>query len=351
MEDNFTDLWPTHASLLTSPKAKTDVSNTIDMVQVFFYSVVFLGGSFGNGAVIAITARQASRTVNCIFFLNLALADFLFSVSRIVPLMKNAIYKGDWPFGSFLCKANSFIKYLNMFCSVFLLAAISMDRAASVVYPVWSRNRRGPRMAWLSAFSAWSVATMASLPFYIYRSTVDDSKRNQTKCSLTVGDNGESVKLILYQLRLVCGFLAPFVIIVACYGVIAVKLRQRQATIRSKKPFKVILVIVVTFFLCWAPYHLFLLLKLKGYKGQAVSIGVPLASCLAYLNSCANPILYFFMGLDFRRKIGRWNISGAFRRTLLEGTAYSIGGLSGRKKEAACSVDELGCSTVAHELI
>lgn len=348
METNLTSPWTTHAPSLTSLKAKDDTSDIVDVVQVFLYSVVFLIGSLGNGVVIAITARQASCNVNCVFFLNLALADFLFSVSRIVPLMKNAFYKGDWPFGSFLCKANSFTKYLNMFCSVFLLAAISMDRATSVVYPVWFRNRRGPRLAWLSAFTAWSAATVASLPFYIYRSVAFDSKRNVTKCSLTLGDV-DNVK-ILYLLRLACGFLAPFVIIVACYGVIAVKLRRRQDTIRSKRPFKVILVIVITFFLCWAPYHLFLLLKLNGYKGQAVSIGLPLSSCLAYLNSCANPVLYFFMGLDFRREIGRWNLTGAFRRTLLEGTVYSLGGLSGRKKEAACSADELGCSTVAHEL-
>nr|XP_056702313.1 chemerin-like receptor 1 [Euleptes europaea] len=349
MEANLTGLWPTHGSSLMSPKAKADTSNVIDTVQVFFYSMVFFLGSLGNGVVIAITAHQASRTVNCVFFLNLALADFLFSVSRIVPLLKNAFYGGDWPFGSFLCKANSFTKYLNMFCSVFLLAAISLDRVASVVYPVWSRNRRGPRLAWACAFSAWFVATAASLPFYVYRSVAFDSKRNETKCSLTLGD-GESVKLVLYLLRLVCGFLAPFVIIVACYGVIAVQLRQRQATIRSKKPFKVILVIVITFFLCWAPYHLFLLLKLKGYKGQAVSIGLPLTSCLAYFNSCVNPVLYFFMGLDFRREIGRFNVTRAFRRTLLEGTVYSLGGLSGRKKEADSSVDDLGCSTVAHGL-
>ncbi|XP_054855637.1 chemerin-like receptor 1 [Eublepharis macularius] len=347
---NVTGIWPTSAPSLTSPKAKADANTIMDMVQVFFYSVVFLVGSLGNGTVIAITARQALHTVNCAFFLNLALADFLFSVSRIVPLMKNAFYRGEWPFGSFLCKANSFTKYLNMFWSVFLLAAISLDRAASVVYPVWSRNRRGPRLAWLSAVSAWFMATMASLPFYLYRSVIFDSKRNETKCSLTLGD-GESVKLILYLLRLVCGFLAPFVIIVACYGLIAVRLKQRQATIRSKKPFKVILVIVITFFLCWAPYHLFLLLKLAGIKSQAVSIGLPLASSLAYLNSCINPILYFFMGLDFRREIGRFNLTGAFRRTLLEGTVYSVGGLSGRKKEAVSSTCELGSYTVAQKVV
>lgn len=344
MEVNSTGLQSTNTSL-TSSKTHADLSGIMDLVQVFFYSIVFLLGSVGNGAVILITARQASRSVNCVWFFHLALADFVFSITRIVPLVKNAFYRGHWPFGSFLCQATSFIKYLNMFCSVFLLAAISLDRLASVAYPVWSKNRRGPRLAWLAATGAWFVATAASLPFYLYRSTVTNSKNNKTKCSLTLGD-GERVKLTLYLLRLVCGFLAPFCIILACYVVIAVTLRRRQGVFRSKKPFKVILAIVITFFLCWAPYHLFLLLKLAGVEGQGLSVGLPLTSCLAYLNSCINPILYFFMGLDFRRELRRSSVARALKKTLLEDTAYSVGGPASRKREAASSVDVLADSVV-----
>ncbi|XP_061453159.1 chemerin-like receptor 1 [Rhineura floridana] len=342
MDVNVTALWPTSASLLLSSKTKSVESKVMDMIQVFFYGMVFLLGSVGNGAVIWITARQVLRTVNCVWFFHLALADFLFSVSRIVPLLKNAFYEG-WPFGSFLCRANSFIKYLNMFCSVFLLASISLDRAVSVAYPVWFKNHRGPRLAWVAALGAWSVATATSLPFYFYRSVVTE-KGNRTKCSLALGD-GETVKLALYLLRLVCGFLAPFAIIVVCYGIIAWKLRRRQATFRSKKPFKVILAIVITFFLCWAPYHLFLLLKLAGVKGQGISVGLPLTSSLAYLNSCTNPILYFFMGLDFRRKLSHFNFSGAFRRTLLEDSGYSLRRPTKYQREAASSIGVLDHST------
>lgn len=347
MAANITHLWFNGTCLSTSTKTKVGGNNTIDMIQVFLYALIFFVGSLGNGAVIWITARQVSRTVNCVWFFNLAVADFLFSVSRIVPLLKNAFYEG-WPFGSFLCRATSFIKYLNMFGSVFLLAAISLDRAVSVAYPVWSKNNRGPRLAWLAAIGAWVTAATTSLPFYLYRSVVVE-KGNQTKCSLTLGD-GEMVKLTLYLLRLVCGFLAPFAIIVICYGVIAVVLRRRRATIRSKKPFKVILAIVIIFFLCWAPYHLFLLLKLAKVKGEVISMVLPLASCLAYLNSCINPILYFFMGLDFRKKLRHFSLVGAFRRTLLEDTVYSVRRHGKSHKEVVCSVDDLDCSTTAHDL-
>uniref|UniRef100_A0A674K184 G-protein coupled receptors family 1 profile domain-containing protein n=1 Tax=Terrapene triunguis TaxID=2587831 RepID=A0A674K184_9SAUR len=327
---------------LTSPgpspaKAKSDLNAVMDLVQVVFYTVVCVGGSLGNGLVIWLTARRAGRSVNCVWFLNLAVADFIFSVTRVVPLVKNTFYRRHWPFGAFLCQATSFIKYLNMFCSVFLLAAISLDRLAAVAFPVWSKNRRGPRLAWAAAAGAWGAAAAASLPFYLYRNLVPEGKTKGLKCSLTLG---EGPKLTLYLLRLLCGFLVPFVIILACYGALAAVLRRRPATIRSRKPFKVMAAIVVTFFLCWAPYHLFLLLKLAGVKGQAMAVGLPLASSLAYLNSCANPVLYFFMGLDFRRALGRTTLAGAFHTPRERG-------LWGRERQRQSEVGALARTAVA----
>lgn len=345
MNFNLTAPGISNASSTSSTNTNLDVSKLMDMLQIFFYAVLFLLGSLGNGAVIWITVRQTSRTISCVWFFNLALADFLFSVTRIVPLLKNAFDNG-WPFGSFLCKANSFIKYLNMFGSVFLLAAISIDRAACIAYPIWTKRHRGSRLAWAAAIGAWLMAIVISGPFYLYRGIKID-KSNKTKCSFALEGN-ETAKLAIYMLRLVCGFLAPFTIIVICYGIIVVVLRRRRASIRSKKPFRVILVLVVTFFLCWAPYHILQLLKLADVKSVGLSIGLPLSSFLAYLNSCANPILYFFMGMDFHRKLSLYNIRAAFRRTLFEDSGTSF--RSKYRKEMASSTDEIPQSSVVPQM-
>lgn len=345
MNVNFTAPCISNASFPSSSDTKLDVSKLMDMLQIFFYAVLFLLGSLGNGAVLWITARQTTRTISCVWFFNLALADFLFSVTRIVPLLKNAFDNG-WPFGSFLCKANSFIKYLNMFGSVFLLAAISIDRATCVAYPIWTKRHRDSRLAWVAAIGAWLLAIGTSSPFYLYRGIKID-KSNKTKCSFAL-DGNETAKLAIYMLRLICGFLAPFAVIVVCYGIIVVVLRRRRASLRSKKPFRVILVLVVTFFLCWAPYHIFLLLKLADVKGIGLSIGLPLSSFLAYLNSCVNPILYFFMGMDFHRKLTLYSIRAAFRRTLFEDSGTSFRRKS--RKDMASSTDELPQSSVVPQM-
>ncbi|XP_074836834.1 chemerin-like receptor 1 [Carettochelys insculpta] len=340
MEANSSGLWPTRPGPAPT-KAPVDPSSMLDVIQAIFYTVVVVGGSLGNGLVIWLTARQASRSVNCVWYLNLAVADCLFSVTRVLPLVKNILYPGHWPFGLFLCRATSFAKYLNMFCSVFLLAAISLDRLASVAFPVCSKNRRGPCLAWAAAAGSWGAAVASSLPFCIYRQLV--GKGRSTKCSLTLG---KGPKVTLYLLRLLCGFLLPFAIIAGCYGGLAAVLRRRPLTRHSRKPFKVMVAIVVTFFLCWAPYHLFLVLKLVGVQGQAMAAGLPLTSCLAYLNSCVNPILYFFMGLDFRRALSRTVLAGALRRALLDDTTRP----HAHKREAASSKDGLAQSSVAPDL-
>lgn len=346
MNASSTALWLPNASLSSPLETGSDLNRFRDVLKIVFYTVIFLLGSLGNGIVIWITARQVSRTISCIWFFNLALADFLFSVSRIAPLV--AVKEG-WVFGSFACKANGFIKYLNMFCSEFLLASISMDWAACIAYPLWARKHRNIRLVWLSAVGAWLMAIVTSIPFYLYRKV--DTKNNQTKCLVMLKGEEPGVRVTIYILRLICGFLAPFTIIVVCYGIIIVVLRRRQTSLHSKKSFKVILALVVTFFLCWLPYHITQLLKLTGVNGPTFSFIALVAAFLAYLNSCANPFLYFFMGMDFHKKLTLYNIIRALKRTLLEesnsiirkSTSSHKGSFSMNEQAISSEISQLPC--------
>ncbi|XP_070619856.1 chemerin-like receptor 1 [Erythrolamprus reginae] len=324
MNASSTVLWLPNASLPSSLETSSDLNMFRDVLKMVFYTVVFLLGSFGNGVVIWITAQQVSRTISCVWFFNLALADFLFSASRIAPLV--AVKEG-WVWGSFACKANGFIKYLNMFCSEFLLASISMDRAACIAYPLWARKYRNIRLAWLSAVGAWLLAIVTSVPFYLYRKV--DTKNGKNKCLVWLKGEEPGVQVTISMLRLICGFLAPFTIIVVCYSIIVVVLRRRQTSFHSKKSFKVILALVVTFFLCWLPYHITHLLKWSGVDGPTFSFIALVAAFLAYLNSCVNPFLYFFMGVDLHKKLTLYNIIRALKRTLLEELSSTIRKSSG----------------------
>uniref|UniRef100_A0A8C9Z423 Formyl peptide receptor 1 n=1 Tax=Sander lucioperca TaxID=283035 RepID=A0A8C9Z423_SANLU len=222
-------------------------------------------GVFGNGMVIWVTRFKMKKTVYTVWFLNFAVANFLFTAS--MPL--RVTY--------FMCKLNSTLGFLNMFSSVYILVVISVDRCVSVVWPVWTRNHRSVRKA--------SFVSLGLRQF-----------RHQ---AMTIT-------------RFLLGFVVPFTVIVSCYAVIIHRLRRnRTLASQSSRSYKIIAAVITTFFLCWAPYQLMALIELvsliPSYQSETLdyvtTIGFPITNILADINSCLNPLLYVFIGQDFKVKV------------------------------------------------
>ncbi|KAM9194407.1 chemerin-like receptor 1 [Dugong dugon] len=282
---------------------------------VVVYSIVCFLGILGNGLVIIIATFKMKKTVNTIWFLNLAVADFLFNVFLPLHIAYTAM-DYHWVFGMAMCKISSFLLIHNMYTSVFLLTVISFDRCVSVLFPVWSQNHRGVRLAYMACTVIWVLSFFLSSPSLVFRDTANQHGRITcfNNFSLSVASSSlQSAHVLLDHVgytrhmavtitRFLCGFLVPILIITACYLTIVCKL-QRNHLAKTKKPFKIIVTIIITFFLCWCPYHTLYLLELyhTAMPGSIFSLGLPLATAIATANSCMNPILYVFMGQDFKK--------------------------------------------------
>ncbi|XP_078510009.1 chemerin-like receptor 1 [Lissotriton helveticus] len=301
-----------------NPPPSIGQNQTVHLFSMLLNSISFCLGVTGNGLVIWITGFKMKRTVNTVWFLNLAIADFVFTF--FLPLSITYIALGfHWPFGTFACKLSSTVLFLNMFASVFFLSVISVDRCVAVTKPVWSRNHRTPRLASLVACVAWVSALVVSLPYFFFRTT-GPAEPNGTiiQCynnyGLTDNSNshiqrvqGQQTHQRVILARFLLGFLFPFSIIVICYTIIALRIHRNRMK-ASSKPFKIIMAVIMCFFLCWLPYHIFSFLELyanfnTGVDNRVRIIGVPIVSSLSYFNSCINPILYVFMGHDFKEKL------------------------------------------------
>lgn len=253
--------------------------------------------------------------VTNVWLVNLAIADLVFCITRLFSLIKKLFFD-HWPFGVFLCKFNGFFKYANMFCSVFLLAVISLDRMLCVWKPVFTKRRRTLCAARVVAVCVWITAILFSSPYFIYRQVY--LKNNMSKCSLEVkeieGDN--TIKYVLYFNRFLCGFVFPFMVILICYIMTGFGIRRTRLTQKSR-PLRILASLVIAFFLCWGPYHFLLLVKMVDKKNAVLKVWQPLAKGFAYFNSCVNPILYFFMGLDVRGQF-RQSLMGIYKKALAD---------------------------------
>ncbi|NXD74810.1 C5AR1 protein, partial [Eolophus roseicapillus] len=274
------------------------------------YTLIFLLGVLGNGAVIWVTAFELRRTVNGVWFLNLSVADLLCCLA--LPFLALPLARDHhWPLGSFACKLLPSLTVLNMFASVLLLTAISADRCALVTRPVWCHNHRRPALARGVSAGAWALAALLTLPSFVFRTERRDAFALKTTCVLDyapVGKHQRLTELLTAGARFALGFVAPFAVITACYGLLLARIRAKGLA-RSPRATKLVLVVIVSFFACWLPYHVVGLILASSPPRSSLFKGAldadPVVAGVAYINSCINPIIYVVMGQDFKARLWR----------------------------------------------
>ncbi|XP_055081523.1 C3a anaphylatoxin chemotactic receptor-like [Periophthalmus magnuspinnatus] len=249
----------------------------------------------GTGAAshIKTVTTKLSKVTN-VWLVNVAIADLIFCFTRIFSIVYK-LYSNHWPFGSFLCKINGFFKYTNMFCSVFLLAVISLDRALCIWRPRFIKTKRTLFVARAVCVCVWALAIILSIPYFMHRRVYLD-KMNKTKCNINEG-KGTDAKLYLYWLRFVCGFLFPFLVILVCYIAAGLGIKRTNLS-RKSRTLRILVILVIAFFLCWAPYHCLQLFKLADRYTKVLKPWQRITSAIGYFNSCVNPILYYCLGAE-----------------------------------------------------
>ncbi|XP_062860987.1 C5a anaphylatoxin chemotactic receptor 1 [Trichomycterus rosablanca] len=268
------------------------------------YAIVFLVGVPGNGLVIWVTAFRMPRSVNALWFLNLAVADLLCCLSLpllMVPLAQDQ----HWPFGLVACKVLHGVFYMMMYCSILLLVLISLDRWLLVTRPAWCQNWRHPRWANWACLGTWVLALLGSIPQFTHMT--EHEKGKKTECVGVYESMLHASAIVTF--RFVVGFLVPFLIICVSHWTVyrrASRSPARRHNERSARTLRVILAVVLSFFLCWIPLHILDMFQLAMHKSESKAnllLAHVLAHCLAYFNSCLNPLLYVCLGRGFRESM------------------------------------------------
>ncbi|ELK18459.1 N-formyl peptide receptor 2 [Pteropus alecto] len=314
---------------------ESPVFNALRISSLVVLGVTFVLGILGNGLVIWVAGFRMARTVTTLCYLNLALADFSFT-STLPFLMVSMAMNDNWPFGWFLCKFINIVVDINLFGSVFLIAFIALDRSICVLHPVWAQNHRTVSLARKVILVPWILALVLTSQIFIFMGIVNDGRGN-TYCTFNFAPWGanqtertEAAVTILTArgiIRFVIGFTTPMSIVAICYGLIAAKIRK-QGTIDTSRPLRVLTAVVVSFFICWFPFQLIALLrtiwirKLFERKYPILDILLNPVRSLAFFNSCLNPMLYVFVGQDFRKRLIH-SLPASLERALTEDSAPS----------------------------
>ncbi|XP_016064819.1 PREDICTED: proteinase-activated receptor 4 [Miniopterus natalensis] len=293
---NILELWDTSRALL--------LGWVPTRLVPALYGLALVVGLPANGLALWVLATRVPRLPSTVLLMNLAAADLLLALA-LPPRIAYHLWGQHWPFGEAACRLDTAALYGHMYCSVLLLAAISLDRYLAVVHPLRARALRGQRLATGLCVVAWLVAATLALPLGLQQQTFRLSHSDHLLCHdvLPMGTQASYWRPTFICLA-VFGCLLPLLAMLLCCGATLCSLaaggRRYSHALRLTA---LVLASALAFFL---PSNVLLLLHYSdlglGAWGNLYAAYVP-SLALSTLNSCVDPFVYYYVSTEFREKV------------------------------------------------
>ncbi|XP_067409043.1 substance-K receptor [Emydura macquarii macquarii] len=277
------------------------------------YSFIVTASVIGNVTVIwIILAHKRMRTVTNYFIVNLALSDLLIAAFNT---LFNFIYASHnvWYFGKEFCRFQNLFPITAMFVSIYSMTAIAADRYMAIIYPFKPK---------LSAVSTkviigiiWLVAFGLAFPQCFYAEITTDN--GMTKCIVAWPDDVGRKHQLTYHITVIALiYLLPLIVMFVTYSIIGITLwsstvpgdhtnrvyHHHQVTAK-KKFVRTMVIVVITFAVCWLPYHLYFILgsfREDIYQQKYIQQVYLAVFLLAMSSTMYNPIIYCCLNHRFR---------------------------------------------------
>ncbi|XP_007941285.1 G-protein coupled estrogen receptor 1 [Orycteropus afer afer] len=269
---------------------------------IFLFPIGFVGNIL---ILLVNLSFREKMTIPDLYFINLAAADLILVADSLIEVFNLDEQYYDI---TALCTFMSLFLQMNMYSSIFFLTWMSFDRYVALARAMRASLFRTKQHARLSCGLIWLASASATLvPF-----TAVHLQHTREAC-FCFADVRE-----VQWLEVTLGFIVPLAVIGLCYSLIArvlVGAHQRHGPRpRRQKALRMILTVVLVFFVCWLPENVFISVHLlqrpepgASHCKQAFRHAYPLTGHIvnlaAFSNSCLNPLIYSFLGETFRDKL------------------------------------------------
>uniref|UniRef100_A0A915AE83 G-protein coupled receptors family 1 profile domain-containing protein n=2 Tax=Parascaris univalens TaxID=6257 RepID=A0A915AE83_PARUN len=230
------------------------------------------------------------------YLLSLAISDLLILIIGLPMELYDVLHSAyPYRFGSFVCKLRAFLVEFTSYASILTISAFTVERWVAICFPLKLRAFLSLDRVFKVIGIAWAIAFTAALPmaFIVKVNRValpiednDDQSwsrlvsndgvtiMNTDFCAMDIARPGAQKILIYFAFSVF--FLLPAVLITVGYCHIAIQLRSAdeylsrsersnfaKMTRAKKSVIRILVSVVVSFFLCWLPFHIQRLLSIS----------------------------------------------------------------------------------------
>ncbi|XP_067413434.1 probable G-protein coupled receptor 132 [Emydura macquarii macquarii] len=296
---------------------------------VSLYGGVFLLGLATNALTLWPIVQQVRLgNVLAVYLLGLAASDLLYLLT--LPLWVLYVWhEHHWPLSRLACHAAGFVFYSNMYVSVLLLCLISLERYLAVAHPLRSLGLRSRR-------AAATASALVALLVFIFHLGVSLHSQDLSSASCYDSYPLQPGVARFNYFRVAAGFALPLVILGVSYLKIFQGVRASSSLVgwQKAKVKRLSLGVIAIFLLCFAPYHLLLLVRtvastvldrcaLCAFE-RRLHLPFSLALALSSLNSALDPVLYALVSDSIKGDLRKAFGCVACTRSPASGTATSL---------------------------
>nr|XP_018906643.1 PREDICTED: neuropeptides capa receptor-like [Bemisia tabaci] len=266
------------------------------------------------------------HTATNFYLFSLAVSDLLLLVSGLPFEMYTIWHRYEYAFSEAFCVLQGYAAETSANATVLTITAFTMERYVAICHPFLTHTVSKLSRAISFIIGIWLLALCLAVPQAIQFGIVYES-RNETNS----GEYAASctIKWVLmkhaFEISTCLFFITPMTLITVLYILIGVKLRgskmlkrssvtsvsAERKNVRSQNHvIRMLVAVVVAFFLCWAPFHAqrLLAVHLASNENETpnhaftifYSILTYTSGILYYLSATINPLLYNIMSKKFR---------------------------------------------------
>lgn len=287
-------------------------SHTENILLAVFYMLVFILSVPSNALALWVFChRNTTKTPSKVYLKHLAIAD----MSYILVLPMRVIYHLSdchWPLGEVACRVAGFLFYVNLYCSMYFMACISVDRLLACVLPHKAKNMRKTRNSNVVCAVLWVMVTISMMPVLFSRSQVTREWQNVTVCEKLYIETSSNPTGALVSIAV--SFLVPLVILSVSYILIFWRVKQmtfQEQTPAQRKAMRMIVLTVVNFVIAFVPYHIHRLFFIKQHDDMSRSeserrmlyLGNRITSALTCVSGVLDPVMYFFLARNYQETL------------------------------------------------
>lgn len=206
-----------------------------------------------------------------------------------------------------------FLHQVSLHCGVFMLVCISLDLYLSIIHAVQMK----PMVIHCCCLTIWLFCLLLSIPDWMFlQDFVNYRDQDKTECVHLYPSNfSHLASRLLYH---VVGFALPAIILLYCFTCILLRLKCGSQYMQKKRALRVIVGIVLSFLISWTPYNITLIIDTIHIRSasssdqtlcgntKALDRALTVTCVLGYLNWCVTPVLYTFVGGNFRKHLLVW---------------------------------------------